>query len=1287
LPGINPYFAALPDPAGDNYQYFLAAPGNTVFDRYRYYNGVQGNSPVNVTDTNRGSTTLPDVEDINRDNTMNTINAYYEYSININSNMNVGSNFITDVRETVADNLPNGTSLPVRWLQFKIPVKDYQNKVGNISDFRSVRFMRMFMTGFVEPVTIRFGALDLVRGEWRRYDNSFDITDNNPDDDGTNFDVLSVNIQENAQRQPIPYVVPPGVIREQLANGNNIVSQNEQSLALRVSGDGLEVGDSRAVFKNVSIDMRQFNKLKMFLHAEALPAPTDPTPLQDDQMAAFIRFGNDFTTNYYEIEIPLKISPETARTSEEVWPEINEMDLPTSLLTKLKVIALSVDPSELVDGVLYRDDFELDPSLAGNTSRGPLRLGVKGNPNFGLVRTLMVGVRNKHSQRVKGEVWFNELRLADMNNNGGMAAVLNMDTNLADFATISATGRKSTIGFGAIEEGPNERSRIDALQYNIVTNFSLGKMLPKKWGINLPFNYAIGEETITPEYDPFNQDIRLEQLLSNTPDAAERENIRDRALDYTKRKSINFIGVKKERSPEQKPHIYDPENLTLSYSYNEIKKQNYEIESFIDQQVNATVDYTYTFQPKPVEPLKSSKFLKKSSYWKLLQDFNFNYLPTNISYSTNIIRQYNRQQFRQVDVEGIALDPLFRRNYMYNYQYGFNYALTKSLKLNYTASTRNLVRNYLDENNDPDNSYTVWTDFWNIGTPNQHNQQLVVNYELPLNKLPFLAFVKSTYSYTGDYSWQRASLALQSIEASDGNTYNLGNTIQNAGSHRLNTALNMETFYKYIGLGKKPKTNVNKPRTLPKPGEKITNIKAQPAASENIFLDGLKGVITSVRNVQINYTQNQGTILPGFLPSIGYFGSSKPSLGFIFGSQDDIRFEAAKNGWLTNYPDFNQNYSEVVTKTLDMTANIDLFPDFKIDLTGNRTFADNYTEQYDVTDGQYNSRSPYNFGNFAISTVMLKSAFKASDENVSASFDEFRTNRIIIADRLATQYYGTTNFTRDAEGYPIGFGKNSQTVLLPSFLAAYTGFITAGEDSAKDISLSAFRNIPIPNWTVKYTGLMRYKFFKDTFKRFSLQHAYRASYTINSFRSNFEYDKDPNGVDAGGNYNTKTIIGNANLVEQFNPLIRLDFEMKSSFKMLAEMKKDRSLSLSFDNNLLTEVQGLEYVFGFGYRFKDVIVSSKLADNPTGIIKSDINMKVDFSYRNSKTIVRYLDYNNNQLGGGQNLWSAKLTADYSFSKNLTAIFYYDHSFSRPVISTSFPLTNIRTGFTLRYNFGN
>ncbi len=1279
-------YAGENDPAGDDYTYYLNTTGG-ITERYKGYNGVEGNSNIDINDPNRASTTLPDVEDINKDNTMNTINAYYEYSVDVKPGMTVGENFITDVRNTQVT-MANGSTTEARWIQFKIPVTQPQNTIGNISDFRSIRFMRMFMTGFNDNVTVRFGALDLVRGEWRRYTSTLDANDTDPTNDGTDFDVAAVNIEENSDRCPVNYVTPPGVEREQLYNNNTIINQNEQSLSLRVAGNGLEPRDSRAVFKNVSVDMRQYKKLQMFVHAESLPFEM---PLQDNQMTAFIRMGNDFTQSFYQIEIPLKVTIPNSSSSNNcsklsadvVWPEDNNINLSMELLTKMKILAMSVDPNTLpLDGIYYPDD---DASVPGGDGDPNLRLGIKGNPNFGLIRNLMVGVKNNDiRQDIKGEVWFNELRMSGMDNKGGMAAILNVDTNMADFATISATGRKSTIGFGALEETSNERSREDFQQYNFITNLNLGKLLPAKWAINLPFNYAVGEEIITPEYDPFNEDIKLKQLLDVTKDNAQRDLYKDRAIDYTKRKSINFIGVRKDRAPEQKPHVYDVENITFSQSYNQVERHDFEIEDYEDQLTSTTVTYAYTFKPKLVEPLKNNTFLKKSDYWKLLSDFNFNYLPSNINFSSNINRQYNRQQFRQVeDVQGIGLDPLYRRNYEFNYQYGFNYNLTKSLKLNYVVATGNIVRNYLNEDNEPIPEFNIWDSYWDIGQANQHSQQLVLNYEIPINKIPVLSFIKANYSYTGDYSWQRASTALSNIEI-DGANYNLGNTIQNANSNTISAALDMNSLYKYLGINDKQNKKTAPRPSAPKPGEKVVNTNQQPTQLNSPFKDGLLGVLTSIKNVQINYTENSGTVLPGYLPSIGFLGSSRPSLGFVFGSQDDVRYEAAKNGWLTNYQDFNQNFTQVNNKLLKANATIDLFPDLKIDLAMDRAYSENYSEQYDVSSsGDYNSRSPYSFGIFSISTVLIKTSFAVSDENQSAAFDDFRSNRLVIANRLASQKgIDISNpINLDADGFPLGYAKNNQAVLLPAFLAAYSGQSASGE------SLGIFRNFPIPNWNVKYNGLMRYNFFKEKFKRFSLQHGYRASYTVSQFRSNFEYDETPGGFDDNGNFLNKIIMSNVNLVEQFSPLIRMDFELKSSLKILTEIKKDRALSMSFDNNLLTEVQGVEYVVGMGYRFKDVIISSQLADSPTGIIKSDINIKGDISYRNNQTLVRYLDYNNNQLAAGQNIWSVKLTADYSFSKNLTAIFYYDHSFSKAVISTSFPITNIRSGFTLRYNFGN
>jgi cell surface protein SprA len=1315
-----PQFSSLEDPSADNYQFYLAATGN-VLDRYKNYNGTQGNSPVDIGSNNRGSTTLPDTEDINRDNTMNTIDAYYKYEIPIQPGVMPGQGYVVDERPFSNVEVPgtagtSGNTTKGRWLLYKVPI-DMGQAVGGISSVRSIRFMRLIMRGFKSELTLRFASLDLVRGEWRRFTSTMDANDpviNDPSgvgDGATGFDVVALNVQENGTRTPIPYVSPPGVVREQLYSNNAVINQNEQALSLRVYSEpstnpngGLEPNDSRAVFKNVNVDMRQFKKLRMFLHAEALPADASTTgALVDREMSGFLRFGNDFTDNFYEIQMKLKVSGQTSKTAEEIWPDTNEINVTLSALTKLKIQKLNGQRvgQEDVNGVVYVPAQELDPSLSPD-----LVIGIKGNPNFGSVRTLMLGVRNNTTKNIRGEVWFNELRLSDMDNNGGMAAIGSMDTNFADFATVSATGGLSTIGFGTIEQSPNERSREDTKQYNIVTNVNIGKLLPKKWGINLPFNYGVGEEIITPEYDPFQQDIKLDQLIDITQGQAEKDNLRERAIDYTKRKSINFIGVKKERAPDQKQHIYDPENVTLNYSFNQTDHHDYEIESLLDQQLRTGADYSFAFKPKSVEPLKDAKFMKKSQYWKILQDFNFNYLPTNISFSTNIIRQYNRQEFRNVDVDGIAISPLYRRNYFFNYQYGFNYNITKSLKLNYNVATSNIVRNYLDENGRPLQDYTIWQDFWDTGEPNTHEQNYVLNYEIPINKIPALSFIKATYTYSGAYNWTRTNdaLANASVTNLDGSStnYYLGNTIQNRNGHKLNTTLNMDLLYKYVGLTGKKKPKVPAPKAAaPKPGEKVA-AAPKPAAGGNVFVDGLIGVLTSVKTIGINYTETNGTVLPGYLPNIGFFGTSKPTLDFIFGSQDDgVRQIAAQNGYLTMYQDYNQNFTQVTNKQLNLTAGIDLFPDFKIDLNADRTYANNFSEQYDVdpTSRDYMSRSPYTFGNFQITTVLIGTAFSKSDVNGSDAFDQMRENRLVIANRLATEHYGTTNFpvyvggggasdfANANAGYPVGYGRNSQAVLLPSFLAAYSG-----QDASKS-STGIFRDVPLPNWVVKYTGLMRYKFFKDRFKRFSLQHGYKATYNVNAYRSNFDYKTDEASGDIArdnngeGNFYNKNIVSNVNLTEQFNPLIRIDFEMKNSFKVLAEIRKDRSLNMSFDNNLLTEVKGNEYILGLGYRIKDVIINSSLADNPTNTIKSDINIKADFALRKNETIVRYLDYDNNQLGGGQNIWSIKFTADYAFSKNLTAIFYYDHSFSKAVISTSYPLTNIRAGFTLRYNFGN
>lgn len=464
----------------------------------------------------------------------------------------------------------------------------------------------------------------------------------------------------------------------------------------------------------------------------------------------------------------------------------------------------------------------------------------------------------------------------------------------------------------------------------------------------------------------------------------------------------------------------------------------------------------------------------------------------------------------------------------------------------------------------------------------------------------------------------------------------------------------------------------------------------------------LVDILTSVKRVQFNYSENNGSFLPGYLQTPGFIGTLKPTIGYTFGSQKDIRYLAARNGWLTVFPEFNQQYTEVHNDNLNYTINVEPFRDLKIDLTGGRAYAENLTENFNTIDSnndgfsnEYNSLIRNSFGNFNISTSLIKTAFNKSDESSSKTFDDFRDNRLTIARRLAQRdginMTNPANFEDgDINSYPLGYSKTNQSVLLPAFLSAYTG-----KDAGK-VKLGAFRDVPIPNWTLKYTGLMKMKWFKKHFKRFSVTHGYNSMYTINQFMSNLNYEakdpdldytqQSPNTLDQSGNYKNENLFSNINLMEQFSPLIKLDMEMKSSLKILAEIKKDRLLSLSFDNNLMTEIQGYEYILGLGYRFKDVRIRSKLA-GAKQVIKSDLNMKLDVSVRNNKTIIRYLDLENNQVTAGQTLYSLKYSADYAFSKNLTGLFYFDYGFSEYAISTAFPQTTIRSGFTLRYNFGN
>jgi cell surface protein SprA len=575
---------------------------------------------------------------------------------------------------------------------------------------------------------------------------------------------------------------------------------------------------------------------------------------------------------------------------------------------------------------------------------------------------------------------------------------------------------------------------------------------------------------------------------------------------------------------------------------------------------------------------------------------------------------------------------------------------------------------------DKDQDVQLYDNFFQIGRPEHYHQTLNLTYKIPFDKFKVLDFIDGTYNYTADYDWQAPSFSI--IE-------NVGNTIQNANTHNFTADMTMDRLYKNIGLDKLfTKTKTVNATADAKTGA-IVKTKKKLTTGQKIGRVGVD-ILTSVKNIRLSYTENNGTFMPGFIPQMGflgrdnYSGSLAPTFGFVFGSQASIIDKALENGWLLsrdlndNY--YSKNYSKSHFDKFDYSASLKPTRSLDIEIFGNRTLTKSFAQQLDVVNGVINETPQNAIGNFSISYFMLGSSFKDKD----IAFQEFKDNRNIISQRLATKTGGNID----------GFGDTNQDVVLPSFLAAYSG------KDANTIQLGAFRNTPIPNWRITYKGLNKIGWIKNNFRTVTLEHSYRSVYSILSYTNNLKYDSDnpysDNNRDIAGNFNPKQLYNGVNLIEEFSPLIKVDLKMKNSFSLRAAYNKDKALNLNFNNNTVTEISGNELILGLGYRVKNVIMSFKTG-NRTTKFQGDINFKADLGIRDNETVIRAFaigdDIDNNQVTGGQNLISFKFLADYSLNKNLLTSFFFDYNKSKFAISTTYPRSSINGGISIRYIIGN
>lgn len=801
--------SAWEDPSSDNYRYYRSGEWDAaeadILKRYKYYNGMEGNSPTAEQSPEpypTSATTLPNTEDINRDNTLNKSEAYYQYRISIRpEDLRVGHNYVVDSVRT-AVKFPNGEQSPVNWYQFKIPLSDYERIVGPIQDFKSIRFMRMFLTGFEEPVIMRFARLDLVRSDWRQYNLSLMEGQEglaHPEQAMGTFDISAVNIEENASKTPVNYVLPPGIDRVIDPTNPQLQQLNEQSMVLKV--ENLEDGDARAAFKNLNLDIRQYKRIQMEVHAAALTGEQ----LNDGDLTMFIRLGTDYRNNYYEYEIPLKVTPpgryDNNRDGDRliVWPEENRLDIELDIFQKLK---------QTRNQQMQIQGSNITISTVFSQNDGENYVRVVGNPNLSNVRTMMIGIRNPRYNSnplavndglsKSGEIWVNELRLTNFNEEGGWAANARFTARLADLGTFTFAGSSSQPGFGSIEKKVNERSQEQINQYDISTNLELGKFFSEDSGVRIPMYLGYSEGFINPKYNPLDPDVPLRDALDAAQTKRERDSIRDLAQDYTKRKSLNFTNVQIAGS-DGAPRFYNLSNWSLSYSFNEMYGRDINTDYRVQRNYRGGINYNYTAQPTNVTPFSSWDIFKSPSL-RLLRDFNFYYSPSFLSFRTDLNRYYQANQLRNINNPDFLIIPTYQKDFTWNRFYDMRFDLTRQLRLEFSATNTARIdepEGIVDRYRDPD-SYKHWKDsvlinLRNLGRTTQYYHSTNVTYNLPINKIPFFNWVNVTARYNATYGWDTGMIMPDSVDI------NLGNIISNSNTTQLNGQFNMVNLYNKSG--------------------------------------------------------------------------------------------------------------------------------------------------------------------------------------------------------------------------------------------------------------------------------------------------------------------------------------------------------------------------------------------------------------------------------------------------------------------------------------------------------
>jgi cell surface protein SprA len=1347
LPNLNPTAQTRlqEDPSNDDFKYYNDAnysTTNTIFQRYSRFNGLEGNSANTTGQDLQSGTNLPDAEDVNRDNSFEENEAYYSYKIPLNPN-----SFNSTNRYYIESITGGGSVAPFKtrkWHHFRVPIDAFESKHGQISDFRSIRFMRIVMKDFDEDATVRFAKMDLIRNQWRRYKRdlgSGNYTGNGID--ATGVELLSVSVEENSQRTPFNYILPPGIQRQQLATAFAAnARQNEQSLGVRISN--LQPKAAKAAFKLFSSDLRIYERLKMFVHAESAEGVS-----LNGKLTAFMRVGADFEKNYYEYDLPLSISdplklkgvsstgPSSAEYAAEVWKKENTFDYALSLFTKAK-LERNAKNASLSEEYLYTD-----PENPKN------KVKVKGNPDIGLVKGIMVGVTNNDQSTHDVELWINELRCTGLNENAGGAALARMDVKMADFGNLALAGSYLGVGYGSIDQKVQQRSREQVLEYSINGRFELGKFFPVKSGLHVPFNIQHSNNTRTPEYDPYDLDLKLKDKLNAETNGDKRTAIKDAAQTSQTINGFSFDNVRKDRTnAERKPAPWDIENFSASYAQTSVERQDPLVASDAKQSYKGSLDYQYSREPLYISPFKK---LIKNEKWdknlKLITDFHFNPIPNSLGFNTILDRQVNTTQYR-FSGEDPAFNTFYARRFNWDRNYNLQWDLTRSLKLNFDAKNVGVV----DELSDFDDNFNPRTpavksaflnkNLQDFGRTKRYDQNINVNYTVPTRNIPYMDWVQIRATYGASYGWEAAALNFEKV----------GNNISNKQNRQLNADLNFTSLYNQIKYLRKIQTPIFAPEVAKKPkrlkkgetppsviepkkeGEtaetpapkgkkkKDKNAEYEPSIAEKVAIRPF----LLLRNGRLNYTESLNSYVPGFLPQAHQFGMSdfaKPGWDYVLGyqqSDDNWLDDAGVRSWISRdirqvRPTLN-NYSQQI----DARLTIEPFQDFRVDIDLNKNYTRNRSQEFRRTDetgldSTLFHTNRFEDGSYTVSYFTLNTMFT----DITTVFQQFLDNRA-----AASQALNPTGLPHpEAQGYKLGFGPTSNDVLIPAFIAAYTG-----KDINKTINggkFNLFNERPSVNWQLSYNGLAKLPGLRDIFQNINIKHGYKSTLTTNSYRTSPFYDaanpqkpRVENKYDYYPQYDVPSVV----ISEQFAPLIGIDASLKTGATFGIQYRKSRNLALSISDSRMQESKVSEIQLSFGHRLKNIYIGfldfdiekklmskekerrlkaeekkkreeEKATADPNAPKKkrepkpkkgNDLVLKFDLTFRDDQTENHLFGAGAGDIPSrGSQTLRVSPSATYTVNKLLDLRFFVDYNRTIPYTSAAFPATTATGGFVITY----